>query len=157
MSRISFSQLSQNFNFCLKVWQTRGSMQNGWCAYRWTALSASRDVQNVGPANFSTSTSEFLIPVSPPVPWFQPPLALSRVARIFITSPQRAPKPHHLHTQAMSPLAYLSFMPLTLIFLAGAHQTLSQFCRNLECPNLCFIPSFSESASIPLTAWIEIL
>ena len=133
-------------------------MQNGRGAYRWTALSASRDVQNVGPANFSTSTSEFLIPVSPPVPWFQPPLALSRVARIFITSPQRAPKPHHLHTQAMSPLAYLPFMPLTLIFLAGwRFQTLSQFCRNLECPNLCFIPSFLESASIPPTAGIEIL
>ena len=81
-------------------------MQNGICTYRWTALSASRDVRNVGPANFSTSTSEFLTPVSPHS------LDLPAPVSPF----QGGPDLYHLHpagTKALppclSPLAYLSF------------------------------------------------
>ena len=85
---------------------TRVSQQIGMGSYRWTALSASRDTGNVGPANFSTSTSEFLTPVSPhslvPAP---------------VSPFQGGPDLYHLHpagTKALPP----SLVPTSIPYLS---------------------------------------
>ena len=134
---------------CLKVRQTRASQQNGMGTYRWTALSASRDTGNVGPANFSTSTSEFLTPVSPHS------LDLAPVSPF-----QGGPDLYHLPpagTKALPPRLVPTSIPLlsTLVteiclrhiyicwYFHSVHiKPFLGNCRNLECLNLRFIQIF---------------
>ena len=152
MSRISFSQLSQNFNFCLKVWQTRGSMQNGWGAYRWTALSASRDVQNVGPANFSTSTSEFLTPVSPhsldlaaPVSPFQGGPDLYHLPPAGTKAP---PPSYSGHVSTSIPPLYASDTYISR-WLAFSRVPIKPFLGSVEILNVRVFASFPPSQNLP--------
>ena len=123
----------------------------------WTALSASRDTGNVGPANFSTSTSEFLTPVSPhslvPAP---------------VSPFQGGPDLYHLHpagTKALPPslvptsIPYLSTLVTEIclwhIYLCWHFHSvhIKPFLGTVEILNVwiyaSFKSSFSEADSIP--------
>ena len=97
------------------------------------------------PLIFRPPRQNFL-PRSAPIPWiYQPPLALSRVARIFITSTQQAPKPYH---QCLSPLAYLSFQLWSQKYVSDIYISSGIFTACISNPFLAVSKSWMSEFTL---------